>query len=1214
MVTDRLPEPSGNKAAKPASNLPDESGLPDTCAPKNITQNMIGVPCAPDQLITAATYNFAVLGSVALEDMSSGTTQLIVPENDDGNSTLQSIGFTFRFDGVSHTQFGVNANGFLTLGAAPTGTSFTNSIATTANQPKLMAFWDDLCTGTTGQVHFKTTGSPGTRKMIVEWQNMKITRNGTCVGAAGNGTFQMWLFEGSGVVQFVYGAGTPATTADGGYSIGLQAASVTNFASVTTSGNTVSFAAANNTQMTAIPAGTSYTFSPTVAAAPGGLNFTNVSAGGITLNWTDNSSNETAFFIYRSTDGGMNYLPLAATPADTVTFTDSNVAATTTYHYRVSAVTEGAESAFASNNITTPAVGNITANLVTGNWSAPATWAGGVIPNAGDNVTIPDDATVTIDIDAQCLSLKIGNDAPLAMDGKDAASPEGVTDAVLVFETTTARSLTVGGNVSIGAGDMFITSGGTVANHVLSLGGNLTNNGTLDLSTNGNLAGAGIVFTGAQNNTFGGLGTINDVRSITVNKGTSSANILELSLSQFTVQGSATDTAGSGYLTLLNGTFKISGTFTGNHRTFSTASYTIPASAGFWMNNVGYQVAPQTGSVTVNGLFRMTNGVYNVGTAVDNSVAFSSGSTIVVEGGAIQVAGRFGVGIPLTAVLNYTQSGGFITTCKVGNTSTALACFDLGTSPAATVVYSITAGQIEVQQASTAATGPRDYRLQSGPTGTGTANVPGGAIRFGNAATTGGSQNFAGAGVFPNFELDGSAAAHTFTMLGPVTWNNLTKSMSIEAGTFNIGNNVFLLNGGQLSNNGQFIANGAASNFVPFDPAIACNITGSGTWGTIFTNIGVQSLVMKMQQTNQLRVRNLRVFTGNVQFADKLTLGNNDATVNVVQFGNTTTPTLAGTIDIPPVFDLGTGGQSISYLRTGNIRVTGPEVNSSRILTSLTYDNNDPATDDLFIAGGDLIVTGALFLTNGQVNTSTNTLTHNGAVTRVAGIVNGRLQRTYAATGSYTYHVGAGGNYSPVTAAVTSLTTNPSSLSVKPTDSSLNGLEPATAVSQYWTLAEIGDLTANLTFTYNNADISGDENAYQLWKGFPPVAVPGAVMTPGSNTAAASGVTDFNGNWGIGTSVVPFGPSTISGTVKLASGRPIANASVVLQGGSLPQPLVAVTGQLGMFVFTNVPAGTTYTISVSSKRYTFAPPDFTIELTGDATFDFVALEELRGTP
>ena len=69
------------------------------------------------------------------------------------------------------------------------------------------------------------------------------------------------------------------------------------------------------------------------------------------------------------------------------------------------------------------------------------------------------------------------------------------------------------------------------------VGGNLTNNGTLDFSTNGGFAGAGITFTGAANNTFGGTGATTDIRSITLNKGTSSANVLELNPSNFTVHG-----------------------------------------------------------------------------------------------------------------------------------------------------------------------------------------------------------------------------------------------------------------------------------------------------------------------------------------------------------------------------------------------------------------------------------------------------------------------------------------------------------------------------------------------------------------------------------------------------------------------------------------------------------------------------------------------------
>ena len=114
----------------------------------------------------------------------------------------------------------------------------------------------------------------------------------------------MWLFETSGVIEFVYGNGMVATqAADGGYSIGLQSGAATNFASVTSASNTVSYAAATNTQTTAITAGTAYLFTPVIPNTPSGVNFTGTTATSTTVNWTDNSSDEFGFVIYRSTDG-----------------------------------------------------------------------------------------------------------------------------------------------------------------------------------------------------------------------------------------------------------------------------------------------------------------------------------------------------------------------------------------------------------------------------------------------------------------------------------------------------------------------------------------------------------------------------------------------------------------------------------------------------------------------------------------------------------------------------------------------------------------------------------------------------------------------------------------------------------------------------------------------------------------------------------------------
>src|SRR5262249_47442592 len=155
-------------------------------------------------------------------------------------------------------------------------------------------------------------------------------------------------------------------------------------------------------------------------------------------------------------------------------------------------------------------------------------------------------------------------------------------------------------NIQNAVATLTTPSTGTITNHSITIGGNLTNNGVLDLSTNNNQAGAELLFINATSNTFSGNGSTTDVRKITINKGAIGSTVLTVSVANFTVQGDTNDT--SGYLTVIAGTFKISGTFSGNNRVFADANYTIPAAGGFWLDNPNYNVAPQNGTATVGGL------------------------------------------------------------------------------------------------------------------------------------------------------------------------------------------------------------------------------------------------------------------------------------------------------------------------------------------------------------------------------------------------------------------------------------------------------------------------------------------------------------------------------------------------------------------------------------------------------------------------------------
>src|SRR5688500_12596296 len=109
-------------------------------------------------LITASTYVFSAHMGVALDDMSSRTTLLGGPTLDHDASPVTNIGFDFWYDGVRHSQFSVNANGLARLGSTVVATTFNNSTSglnTTTNAPKIAPYFEDMCTGSNGRVHYK---------------------------------------------------------------------------------------------------------------------------------------------------------------------------------------------------------------------------------------------------------------------------------------------------------------------------------------------------------------------------------------------------------------------------------------------------------------------------------------------------------------------------------------------------------------------------------------------------------------------------------------------------------------------------------------------------------------------------------------------------------------------------------------------------------------------------------------------------------------------------------------------------------------------------------------------------------------------------------------------------------------------------------------------------------------------------------------------------
>ncbi|HEY6805578.1 MAG TPA: Calx-beta domain-containing protein, partial [Pyrinomonadaceae bacterium] len=666
-------------------------------------------------------------------------------------------------------------------------------------------------------------------------------------------------------------------------------------------------------------------------------------------------------------------------------------------------------------------------------------------------------------------------------------------------------------NVTIATNGLFQSaSSGTQTGHVLTLSGNLVNNGVLDFSTN--TAGAAITFSGATSNSFSGTGPTTDLLTLTINKGSSSANILELMPSNFSIQGVTTDVAG--FLTITNGTLKLSGNFAMTNRVFTTAAYSIPVNGGFWLNNPNFTVTGQAGSPTTTGLLRISQGTLNIGTVSNNSMGFATGSNVIVEGGTVNVAGRFGV-TSSTNAFSYTQTGGVITVCTAGNTSTALASFDMGTSLSSTI--SISGGTLVHQLASTAASGPRDYRNQAGA---GAAGVTGGAVQFGNAAS-GAAKTFNVAGILPNLVIDNTSANHSVNFLASFNFNHLANNVTINTGTtLNIGNNTFLMNGPTLTNNGTLTGTGALSNLVFSLATAPVNYTGSGVVTAPLTSISFQAdqgVTISATSPNIVTAA-VRLFTGNVTNANKLTLGNGGSTSGVVQIGNTQAPSAAGSFDVPFTFNLGSGGQTVSYLRTTTSRTTGPEINPTRNLTALTYDNNDPG-HSLTIAGGDLNLTNAataLTLTNGRIVTGANTLSltnGTGAVSRTNGYVDGNLRKTFAATTSKTFEVGTVNGFSPATVNVTA-GTFPGDVTVKAIQGKQPNLPGPNALQRYWQLTAPAGFTTDLTMQYLASDVVGNEANYLVYKYTGTFSNPaGSSVNTATHQIVASTQTAITADW-----------------------------------------------------------------------------------------------------
>ncbi len=248
------------------------------------------------------------LGSTTSDDQIylTGTTGSLGTQTGTGFS----IGFTFSYNGISYTQFGVSTNGYIKLGNLPSFSMNSNTyyqdIQATGDGLLLSALNYDLQGQTGSSLQYILSGTAPSRVLTVQWFGFRSYNE-----TGDNYNFQIKLYEDSSKVEFCYGAFTHNSTSETAR-VGLYGLSNSDFFMRTHSSSWAATAnGSSNSSNIAFngscypPSGLTFTYYP-ISILP--VTFTSFNAAATEnkalLNWeTASEINNDYFTIEHSTNG-----------------------------------------------------------------------------------------------------------------------------------------------------------------------------------------------------------------------------------------------------------------------------------------------------------------------------------------------------------------------------------------------------------------------------------------------------------------------------------------------------------------------------------------------------------------------------------------------------------------------------------------------------------------------------------------------------------------------------------------------------------------------------------------------------------------------------------------------------------------------------------------------------------------------------------------------
>jgi len=873
---------------------------------------------------------------------------------DDNRSDFTDIGFDFWYNGVRYTQFSVSTNGFLdfSTSAADGGASggafsynnavFSSGVAGTRTYPSLALFYDDLTaqggvSALGNSIKYAVTGTSPNKILTIEWINMAVYGN-----TSPSLNFQAKLYESSGIIEFIYGTMTQGTQIFS-YTSGLNSQTVSN-----SNANLKTLQVANSTTFTntpqnnlvTLPANNSkYIFTPPVpTVAAGALTFSGVGQTGMTLNWPNWATNEVGYVIYNSLDNiNFNFVSQTATNATSVAIT--GLLPSTTYYWKLFAVTEGCLSSALTGTQSTLAGGN-KISIASTAWNTATTWSPTGVPTSADNVTIANGNTVTINVDAVCNNLTIG---------------QGTSGVLAIGNNATARTLSINGNVIINTGATFSVNPTSNTTHLITFPGNITNNGRINFSPDAD-SFCNATFSKNGNQTISGTGILTAFNRVTLNMGTSINNTLDILTPSFT--------APNDFLTLTNGTFKLSTTGASNLVPYTVAS-TIPQKGAIWLNSALSTINAQA-TLTMYGNITLSNGTFNVGNAANEDL-LSNGGILATTGGTLNIAGKY-YAIGINNLSKFTISGGNVIVPSIGSTITTIAPFQIA---GAGSQFNMSGGSLIIPREG----GTGGQNLGFVNTGTSGGSVTGGTLQIGSA-TSPAAQIIQ---INSNFPI-GNLLVNSANVNASLLTNSLSviNNVTINSGTLTT--NAFALSlGRNWVNNGGTFTPGTST--VTFLGTLSQTIFKAG--GEIFNNItfnnaGTKTLLSAITASNVIinSGSNLDVNTTNNQLTVRGNFTNSgsfNSRQGLVFLNGATAQSIGGTSTC--------NFYNLTLNNTAGANIT----NSENLINTLTLNNGT-------------------FNTNAQVFTMVSTASNTARIAQITGtgdiIGNVTVQRF--APGGYT--------------------------------------------------------------------------------------------------------------------------------------------------------------------------------------------------------------------